>query len=247
MKTFLPSFLAALAFAFPPGLAQAQQEEVLYRNTFSCSATDQNGNPANSMNPAVNWNEYRDADAKSDATYSVGGVPGKPVDLENVNSSAQVFGPEKGYMHPGVPPRSWLLTIPNDEEISSIGEIDPSKFGKVIFRWYGGLHIDGFTQRLAVQIGGSNWYVFSKPFTPVIGWKPFSENAVQNVVEFDPAAANWRELTFSPDAELKLGEAPAADLPAGPITNFGLFSENTTEERHVSSMFDTFEVVGLKK
>jgi len=240
-------FLFLAAVSLSAGLLHAQQEQVLYRNIFSCNATDENGAPANSLSTSVHWDEFRGAEAKSGATYSVAGLPGKPEDVENVNSSAETYGPQKGFLHPGVPPHALLLCTPSAEEAATFGEIDPKAYGKLVFRWYGGAHIEGISQRLAVQIGGANWYVAAKPLSPVVGWAPLSESGVLNTVEFSPAAAEWRELVFSPDSELRVGDVLKTDLPAGPITNFGILAENSTGEENVGIVVDTFEVAGAKK
>lgn len=238
-----------MLLAAVPARAQQPQEEVLYRNIFSWSATTRDGALGNGQPHIVGWQQFTGAEGKSGETYSVNAGIGMPTDLENVNSSAKGDGgTENGYFYPGVKPHSVVLSVLASEEQGAVGSIDPAEFSALAFRWYGSVQREGVSQRLAIQINNDKWFVFAQPFSKVIGWKPFRENAGQNVVEFSPAAANWRELAFAPDSELKMSdEALAADLPAGPITNFGIFSENLTDGERLSSSFDTFEVAGTKK
>ncbi len=229
--------------------ARAQQEEVLYRNIFSWSATTRDGALGNGQPRVVGWQQFTGAEGKSGETYSVNAGVGMPTDLENVNSSANGNGgTENGYFYPGVKPHSVVLSVLASEEQGAVGPIDPAGFSALAFRWYGSVQREGVSQRLAIQINNDKWFVTAQPFSTVIGWKRFNEKAVQTVVEFTPAASFWRELSFTPDSELKMSESNlTADLPAGPITNFGIYSENSGDGERLASMFDTFEVAGTKK
>lgn len=238
-------FLFLLAAALSAARAQ---EEVLYRNIFSWSATTRDGGLGNGQPRAVAWQQFTGADGKSGETYSVNAGIGLPTDLDNVNSSATVVSQENGFFYPGVKPHSVALSVLGAEEQGAVGHIDPAQFTALAFRWYGSVQREGVTQRLAIQINNDKWYVTEQTYGKIIGWKPFKDHAAQNVVDFSPTAANWRELIFSPDSELRIADQPLdADLPAGPITNFGIFSENGTDGERLASYFDTFEVVGTKK
>lgn len=245
----LPSLRPAFFLLLVPAmLAVAQaQEEVLYRNIFSWSATTRDGQLGNGQPHSVAWQQFTGAEGKTGETYSVNAGIGLPTDLDNVNSSATVESKENGFFYPGVKPHSVVLSVLTPEEQGAAGTLDPAQITGLSFRWYGSVQREGVNQRLAIQINNDKWYVTEQTYGKVIGWKPFKDNASQNVVDFSPTGSNWRELVFSPDSELKISEQHLdADLPAGPITNFGIFSENTTEGERLASYFDTFEVVGTK-
>jgi hypothetical protein len=231
----LRAFLATLLLACAAS-AQAQ-ETVLYRQVFGKEGE------GNADIASVNWEHFTSGEGHA---WVVGGIPGQPQNLANINTSQPAKIQETGVLNCSVEPDGYYFARPSAaERIAFIkADLDPAHYKSLVFRWYSGANTDQQTQRLAIQIG-SRWFAAENVIQNPIGWEPFADKALQAAVEFSPDGANWRELLTEPGNKFRLAdETLSGQLPAGPIKNFGVFCQNPGGAPQTSSVVDTFEVAG---
>jgi hypothetical protein len=140
--------------------------------------------------------------------------------------------------------------------------------GSIKFSWHQGNGNALDALNLAVRIGGQ-WYVSKSGFTntavTAIGNFPLGDDSGNGgtahgselkSLAFTTAASDWNLLTFDGTFDattdtgvtstvgLALGAAAASDLPGGPITAFGIFSNDPQITGAGNRRFDTFTIEG---
>lgn len=112
--------------------------------------------------------------------------------------------------------------------------------------WYGTQSTNG-NVRLAVEIGG-DWFVSTQSFSSTTSTSTaqmVSQGLNANVV-FDPSAANWADLDFTPGEAFTVSDtftARATDLPSGDITSFGFYSYNPNDGDIRGTSIDSVQVI----
>jgi hypothetical protein len=256
MRKALSLFLLAWVGMLLLGPAYGGETVVLYRQVFGLekekvTSLDGGETALNIMAGAVGWEEYAGAEGVRQKVYSIGGARGQPEDLGNVNSTVQERSQSNGFAHFGLDQDGTvhLAILTEAEAVAAQGaDLDPAHYESLTFQWRGGSNIDkrlaGMGQRVAVQIGGG-WFVSDEIFRNNLKWKGFAEMAQTFQVQFKTDGASWHDLQFDPGAVLKaVDTARTEPLPAGAITNFGIFTET---EAKGTAFLDTFEVIGVKK
>jgi hypothetical protein len=241
---------------FLVGTGQAGETVVLYRQVFGLEkekvVNREGGETAlNIMAEAVGWEEYYGAEGVRRKVYSVGGARGQPEDLGNVNSTVIERSQTNGFAHFSLDTDGTVhlaILTENEALAAQAADLDPAHYETLIFQWRGGSNIDkrlaGMGQRVAVQIGG-RWFVSNEIFKNNLKWKGFAEMAQTFELRFKPDGAMWHDLQFDAGAVLKAADSARTEpLPAGAITNFGIFTET---ESKGTAFLDTFEVTGVKK
>src|SRR5207302_6457369 len=104
--------------------------------------------------------------------------------------------------------------------------------------------------RIAIQMDG-NWYASSQLLTQtnnIANAGAFAASGQQLIFNWTPAASAWDSLSFTPGSTLALGSVIGSDLPADPITAFGLYSDPAVNTNGVGGIatrrFDTYEIDG---
>lgn len=204
-------------------------ESVIYQETFGNSGSA-NYTVDHKAHVLTDWQvAWGRAGTKGNSTRAiVSNGASKPDAAMNIGTSNATTSESNGLIYTDVPTNTYFFFT--SAETGSAIDLDPSQ--GLTFGWFqrNNRLDDGF--RVAVQIDGL-WYVTKALFSsPANAWSNQS-------FTFTPAAASWRLLEFTPGHSLAMGANPTADLPAGRITGFGLFTEATTGE---TRRFDTFSV-----
>lgn len=253
MNTRAWALLIALTFAC--GQVSA---DVIYRETFGRlpqGADDGMGGvvPNDQSVNLADWADFLSTGAFNTDIPSSGlngSTDGRPIDVENVNAGPNVDG-STGPLPRGI---HYFLTGAGAPVLSFTPEysFDPADYeaGSVVFSWYEGNAMTTDSMRLAIQVGGQDWYAHAtQNTTPATTLGQFPSAAVLQQVTFDPASANWLALDFDGSYDtitdmgtastvpLSLGAAPGASL-TGEITAFGVYVEGAAGTRR----FDTFEI-----
>lgn len=221
--------------------------DTIYRETF--------GRPVPTTNTDESTNAFDWADFRANAVFNIvnsdsginGSTDGRPTDVANVNAGLNLDGTSGAYAR-GL---HFFLTGAGEPVLSYTPEytLDPSLYlpGSIQFSWYEANANDADTMRLVVQVGGQ-WYANTATHaTAPLGLSAFPTSAELKQVTYDPAAANWLELSFdgsytggvngTDGTVLSLGGAAGADL-SGQVTAFGLLVEGAAGTRR----FDTFQI-----
>lgn len=204
-------------------------ESVIYQETFGNSGSA-NYTVDNKAHVLTDWQVvWGRTGTKGNSTRAiVSNGASKPESAVNIGTSNATTSESHGLVYTDAPTNAYFFFT--SAETGGAIDLDPSQ--GLIFGWFqkNNRLDDGF--RVAVQIDGV-WYVTKALFSsPANVWSNQS-------FTFTPAAASWRLLDFAPGHALALGANPTADLPAGRITGFGLFTEAITGE---TRRFDTFSV-----
>jgi hypothetical protein len=103
--------------------------------------------------------------------------------------------------------------------------------------------------RIAVQIDG-NWYASSQLLVQnnnIANAAAFASSGQKLVFNWTTTASAWDSLTFVPGSTLALGGVIGSDLPADPITAFGLYSDpsvNNGVGGVATRRWDSYEIDG---
>ncbi len=177
------------------------------------------------------------------ANAMLSGGPSAPTDGPNVNATQTTAGTSTGFV-------PLLSANGADQFLLETGEdpLDPAVQTPATFNWYAGSAYAGDAQQLAVEIGGQ-WYVSTLADAVPAGATNgmlFSTTAQRFTVNYDPAAGDWDALDFAVGSPLTVGPATTAALPAGPITNFGVYAtiadNSGTSVTNERTYVDSFEV-----
>lgn len=222
-----------------------QAQTPIYREVF--------GNPSttNAPIPTVGWTGNWGGNAADWSTGNGGVTPynnfgisssaGNPQNLDNINAGGPASSLAHGYLFTSgtsAAGTNWIAYQSSYTVNQSLTPIQQVSF-------YLGNNATGGVipgDRVAVEIDG-NWYVTSQVFantTAVASGANFGTQSVEEVFNWTLAASAWDNLTFVPGTTLALGSTPASDLPADPITAFGLYSDGIGAV--VTSRADTFEI-----
>jgi len=212
--------------------------EVIYRETFG---NDSGSDKALSY---ADWTGYYGSGATElPSTGSTSGTlvsaTGSPIVAPPVNSDLNSDEPDNSVMDDGFGRLLW----PSGGGVSpalvytSEYTIDRSAYTVDSFIWNQATNNSAESFRVAVEIGGGQWYVsdtaYVGPYNPGSG--SFDINARQKLLF---ASAQWRSLSFTPGSTLG-SPGSIVSLPDGDITSFGLYgSYNRT------MWFDTYTIAG---
>lgn len=129
---------------------------------------------------------------------------------------------------------------------SAAGSISQSTNNLAFDWWYGTQSTNG-NVRLAVQID-DDWFVTTQSFSSTVATATAdmeTQGLNANVV-FDPAAANWADLAFTPGDSFTVSStftARSTDLPAGDITAFGFYAYNPNDGSIAGTSIDSVQVI----
>ena len=229
---------------------QATRADVIYRETF--------GGPAagNTNFAFVGWSGYWSPTAQTDDgvvsplnNFGVGNSLGIPTNLTNVNAGASArtngFAFASGFQAVSNNILTFTSEYTVDQSVWNVGSIS----------FYSGNTSNAFPNgmpgyRIAVQIDG-NWYASSQLLVQnnnIAAAANFNTSGQQLIFNWTPAASAWDTLTFTPGTTLALGGPVGSNLPADPITAFGLYSDPAVNTNGVGGIatrrWDTYEIDG---
>jgi hypothetical protein len=242
---------------------QISYADVIYQETFS-----QTAGAANTNFDFVGWAGYWSATAQSTdqgnttnasgATvynnFGVGSSVGRPSGgtVTNVNAGASVGNTN------GFPFSSGFLSVSNNIlSYTTEYTVNQSVWNVGSISFYSGNssnnpnsflngNIPGY--RIAIQMDG-NWYASATNLVQnnvIANAAAFASSGQQLVFNWSNAASAWRNLTFVPGTTLALGGAVGSDLPADPITAFGLYSDPVLDTNGVGGVatrrWDTYTI-----
>lgn len=225
--------------------------DVIYRETF--------GGPAagNTNFAFVGWNGYWSPTAQTDDgvvspfnNFGVGNSLGIPTNLTNVNAGASArtngFAFASGFMAVSNNILTYTTEYAVDQSVWNVGSIS----------FYSGNTTNNFPNgmpgfRIAIQMDG-NWYASSQLLTQtnnIAAAANFNTSGQQLIFNWTTTASAWRSLSFTPGSTLSLsGSTLGSDLPADPITAFGLYSDPAVNTNGVGGIatrrWDTYEIDG---
>jgi len=235
---------------------QVTYADVIYRETFSRPA-----GAANTNFSYVGWTGYWSATAQASDSplfgpannnFAVGSSLGRPSggSTTNVNAGAS-DGNTNGFAF-----ASGQLAVSNNILVTtSEYTVDQSVWNIGSLSFYAGNTTNNFPNgmpgyRFAIQMDG-NWYATASNFVQTVNVAAaanFPTTAQQMVFNWTNAASAWLSLNFTPGTTLTLGGPIGSDLPADPITAFGLYSDPAVNTNGVGGTatrrWDTFEIDG---
>jgi hypothetical protein len=224
--------------------------DVIYRETFG-------GPPTGNTNFAtVGWSGYWSPTAQTDDgvvspfnNFGVGNSLGIPTNLTNVNAGASArtngFAFASGFMAVSNNILTYTTEYAVDQSVWNIGSIS----------FYSGNTTNNFPNgmpgyRIAVQIDG-NWYASSTNLVQsnnIAAAANFNTSGQQLIFNWTPLASAWLSLSFTPGTTLALGGPVGSNLPADPITAFGLYSDPAVNTNGVGGIatrrWDSYEIDG---
>jgi hypothetical protein len=229
---------------------QATRADTIYRETF--------GGPAagNTNFAFVGWNGFWSPTAQTDDgvlspfnNFGVGNSLGIPTNLTNVNAGASArtngFPFASGFMAVSNNILTYTTEYAVDQSVWNVGSIS----------FYSGNTSNSFPNgmpgyRIAIQMDG-NWYASSTNLVQsnnIANAAGFNTSGQQLIFNWTPAASAWDSLSFTPGSTLVLGGVIGSDLPADPITAFGLYSDPAVNTNGVGGVatrrWDTYEIDG---
>jgi hypothetical protein len=231
---------------------QIAYADVIYRETFSQTAGAANTNFA-----FAGWNGYWSPTAQTDDgvlvpfnNFGVGSSVGRPSGgtTTNVNAGASVGNTN------GFPFASGFMAVSNNIlTYTTEYTVNQSLWNVGSISFYSGNTSNAFPNgmpgyRIAVQIDG-NWYASSQLLTQtnnIANAAAFATSGQQLIFNWTPTASAWLSLSFTPGTTLALGGVIGSDLPADPITAFGLYSDPAVNTNGVGGIatrrWDTYEI-----
>ncbi|MGD0651246.1 MAG: PEP-CTERM sorting domain-containing protein [Verrucomicrobiia bacterium] len=229
---------------------QVTYADVIYRETFGGPAT------GNTNFAFVGWSGYWSPTAQTDDgvvspfnNFGVGNSLGIPTNLTNVNAGASS-------QTNGFPFASGFMAVSNNLlTYTTEYTVDPSVWNVGSISFYSGNTSNLFPNgmpgfRIAVQIDG-NWYASSQLLVQnnnIANAAAFNTSGQKLIFNWTTAASAWDSLSFTPGTTLALGGALGSDLPADPITAFGLYSDPAVNTNGILGVatrrWDTYEIDG---
>src|SRR5882724_9223023 len=209
---------------------QATYADTIYRETFSRTAGAPNTNFS-----YVGWSGYWGSTAQPGDGVTVPynnfgsgtsvGIPSGG-NVTNVNA-----GPEDGNTN-GFPFASGPVASNNFLVTTSEYTVDQSVWNVGSISFYSGNTSNTFPNgmpgyRIAIQMDG-NWYASATNFVQtinILNAAAFATSGQQMIFNWTNAASAWLSLSFTPGSTLALGGPVGSDLPADPITAFGVYSD----------------------
>ncbi len=254
-----------LAFSLPLVASAAfAQYDIVYRETFSSAANNSN---INLFGWGVHYGNtsatvYTNTDLSN--AVAVSNLTGRVTGVDNINAGSMIITAPTGGVatnpSPGQNSTGFVFVAPQNVPFSSASPILiwTNEGANLVststahqFSFYLGNTTTASVVRVAVQVGGA-WYVSANPFsTASMTGGQFAANAELKTLTFDPAADQWRSLSFSQAAtnpfstngggNLSLGALSTNDLSGG-ITAFGIYIDSGTNN---SVRFDTFTITAI--
>ena len=232
---------------------QATRADVIYRETFSSTAGAPNTNFA-----YVGWSGYWSPTAQTDDgvvsplnNFGIGSSVGNPSGgtFTNVNAGTSV-GNTNGFAF-----ASGFMAVSNNIlTYTTEYAVNPGVWNVGSISFYSGNTSNSFPNgmpgfRIAVQIDG-NWYASSQLLVQnnnIANAAAFASSGQKLVFNWTTTASAWDSLTFVPGSTLALGGVIGSDLPADPITAFGLYSDpsvNNGVGGVATRRWDSYEIDG---
>ncbi len=244
---------------------QATYADTIYRETFSQTAGAANTNFAfdgwaGYWSPtAQSTDQGNTTNAAGQTVYNnfgAGSSLGRPSGGTYTNVNA---GPEVGNTN-GFCFSSGFLSVSNNLlTYTTQYAIDQSVWNVGSISFYSGNtsnnphsflngNIPGY--RIAIQMDG-NWYASASNMVQTINIASaaaFATSGQQLIFNWTPSASAWDSLSFVPGTTLALGGVIGSDLPADPITAFGLYSDAVFDTNGVGGVatrrWDSYEIDG---
>jgi len=249
VSLFKSGIFAAMAGAILLSM-QVTYADVIYRETF--------GGPAsgNTNFAFVGWSGYWSPTAQTDDgvvspvnNFGVGNSLGIPTNLTNVNAGIEA-------RTNGFPFASGFMAVSNNIlTYTTEYTVNPSLWNIGSISFYSGNTSNTFPNgmpgyRIAVQIDG-NWYASSQLLVQnnnIAAAANFNTSGQKLIFNWTTSASAWLSLSFTPGTTLALGGAVGSDLPADPITAFGLYSDPSVNTNGIPGVatrrWDTYEIDG---
>ena len=249
VSLFKSGIFAAMAGAILLSM-QVTYADVIYRETF--------GGPAsgNTNFAFVGWSGYWSPTAQTDDgvvspvnNFGVGNSLGIPTNLTNVNAGIEA-------RTNGFPFASGFMAVSNNIlTYTTEYTVNPSLWNIGSISFYSGNTSNTFPNgmpgyRIAVQIDG-NWYASSQLLVQnnnIAAAANFNTSGQKLIFNWTTSASAWLSLSFTPGTTLALGSPVGSDLPADPITAFGLYSDPSVNTNGIPGVatrrWDTYEIDG---
>jgi hypothetical protein len=236
--------------------------DVIYREVFG-NTPGASGSQPNTNFDSVGWSAYWSPTAQTEiqgsvitptTNYNNFGVSdsfGTPVTLTNVNTGSQAASTTNGFAF-----SSGFLSVSNTILFeTSQYTVNQSVWNIGSISFYSGNTSNTFPNgmpgwRIAIQMDG-NWYASSQVLVQnnnIASAAAFNTSGQQLVFNWTTAASAWDSLNFVPGTSLVLGSTLGSNLPADPITAFGLYSDPAVNTNGIGGVatrrFDTYEIDG---
>lgn len=240
---------------------QATYADVIYRETFS-----QTAGAANTNFDFDGWAGYWSSTAQTTDqgnttngafqtvynNFGLGSSLGRPSGGTYTNVNA---GPNVGNTN-GFAFSSGFLSVSNSIlTYTTEYTVNQSLWNVGSISFYSGNTSNAFPNgmpawRIAIQMDG-NWYASSQLLVQTVNVAAaanFPTTAQQLVFNWTTTASAWDSLSFVPGSTLALGGVIGSDLPADPITAFGLYSDASVNTNGVGGIatrrWDSYEIDG---
>jgi hypothetical protein len=243
MKRISLKKLVVLTGAILLSMQVTQAQVPIYREVFG-------NNTAGNVNLSTvgwsgNWGPTAtDSSSPSPNNFGISSALGKPGTLDNINAGGLSLSTANGLLFTsgtGASLNNWIAYTTGYTVDTSVTPIQDISFyaGSAANCTFG---IPGF--RIAVQIGG-NWYASTQVLAnnvAVTSAANFNTGAQQVTFNWTTDASAWDSLSFTPGTTLALGSTLTSPLPGGPVTGFGLYSDQEPGSGNATRRADTFQI-----